>query len=110
RCGPTCSGRPEVMARDRLRDAEDDVRVRPNRRGSRPRTKQRPDHTDARPGMVLVVDRGRYDVLLDDGPQVRAMKARELGRASIVVGDRVAVVGDTSGAPDTLARVVRVQD
>lgn len=60
--------------------------------------------------MVLVVDRGRYDVLLDDGPQVRAMKARELGRASIVVGDRVAVVGDTSGAPDTLARVVRVQD
>jgi ribosome biogenesis GTPase len=92
------------------RDAEDDVRVRPNRRGSRPRTKQRPEHADARHGLVLVVDRGRYDVLLDGGPQVRAMKARELGRASIVVGDRVDVVGDTSGAPDTLARVVRVQD
>lgn len=98
------------MGRRSRGDAEDDVRVRPNRRGSRPRTKQRPEHADARPGMVLVVDRGRYDVLVDDGPQVRAMKARELGRASIVVGDRVDVVGDTTGATDTLARVVRVQD
>ncbi|WP_420112186.1 ribosome small subunit-dependent GTPase A [Pseudactinotalea sp.] len=98
------------MARSLRSDAEDDVRVRPNRRGSRPRTKQRPDHADARPGLVLVVDRGRYDVLLDGGPQVRAMKARELGRASIVVGDRVDVVGDVSGEPDTLARVVRVHE
>ncbi|GAB2617417.1 ribosome small subunit-dependent GTPase A [Pseudactinotalea suaedae] len=98
------------MTRDLQRDAEDDVRVRPNRRGSRPRTKHRPEHVSAIPGMVLVVDRGRYDVLLDDGPRVRAMKARELGRAAIVVGDRVDVVGDTSGAPDTLARVVRVHE
>jgi len=90
-----------------LRDAEDEVRVRPNRRGSRPRTKQRPEHEDARPGTVLTVDRGRYDVLVDDGPRVRAMKARELGRAALVVGDRVDLVGDLSGAPDTLARVVR---
>ncbi len=98
------------MYRGLRRDAEDDVRVRPNRKGSRPRTKQRPDHLDAVSGMVLVVDRGRYDVLVDGGPQVRAMKARELGRAAIVVGDRVDVVGDTSGATDTLARIVRVQD
>lgn len=98
------------MAGSLRRDAEDDVRVRPNRRGSRPRTKQRPEHANARPGMVLVVDRGRYDVLLDDGPRVRAMKARELGRASIVVGDQVDVVGDVSGAADTLARVVRVHE
>jgi ribosome biogenesis GTPase len=35
------------------------------------------------------------------------MKSRELGRAGIVVGDDVALVGDTSGTPDTLARVVR---
>ncbi|WP_420809371.1 ribosome small subunit-dependent GTPase A [Actinotalea caeni] len=90
-----------------LRDAEDEVRVRPNRRGSRPRTKQRPEHEDARPGTVLTVDRGRYDVLVDEGPRVRAMKARELGRAALVVGDRVDLVGDLSGAPDTLARVVR---
>ncbi len=38
------------------------------------------------------------------------MKARELGRRSgVVVGDRVALVGDVSGAPDTLARIVRVE-
>lgn len=91
-------------------DAEDDVRVRPNRRGSRPRTKHRPEHADAETGLVLVVDRGRYDVLLDDGPRVRAMKARELGRAAIVVGDRVDVVGDISGRQDTLARIVRVHE
>lgn len=97
------------MARMR-KDAEDDVRVRPNRRGSRPRTKQRPEHADASTGMVLVVDRGRYDVLVDGGSRVRAMKAREIGRAAIVVGDRVDVVGDVSGRPDTLARVVRVHD
>jgi ribosome biogenesis GTPase / thiamine phosphate phosphatase len=91
-------------------DAEDDVRVRANRRGSRPRTKHRPEHADAETGLVLVVDRGRYDVLVDDGPRVRAMKARELGRAAIVVGDRVDVVGDVSGRPDTLARIVRVHE
>ena len=38
---------------------EDDVRVRPGRRGSRPRTKRRPEHADAAPGMVTTVDRGR---------------------------------------------------
>jgi ribosome biogenesis GTPase / thiamine phosphate phosphatase len=36
------------------------------------------------------------------------MKARELGKGSIVVGDRVSLAGDVSGQPDTLARVVRV--
>jgi ribosome biogenesis GTPase / thiamine phosphate phosphatase len=40
---------------------------------------------------------------------VTAMKARELGRRSVVVGDIVRLAGDTSGAPGTLARVVRVQ-
>jgi len=37
------------------------------------------------------------------------MKARELGRRSVVVGDRVALAGDISGAPGTLARIVRVR-
>ena len=37
------------------------------------------------------------------------MRARELGRKGVVVGDRVALVGDVSGRPDTLARVVRVE-
>jgi ribosome biogenesis GTPase len=38
------------------------------------------------------------------------MRARELGRRAIAVGDRVELVGDTSGAPDTHARVVRIGD
>jgi ribosome biogenesis GTPase len=87
---------------------EDDVRVRA-RGGSRPRTRTRPKHDDARSGFVTAVDRGRYRCLVDGGPVV-AMKARELGRGSIVVGDRVALVGDLSGRPDTLARVVRVEE
>jgi ribosome biogenesis GTPase len=41
---------------------------------------------------------------------VTAMKARELGRNSVVVGDRVALAGDTSGAPGMLARIVRVAE
>jgi ribosome biogenesis GTPase len=87
---------------------EDDVRVRPNRKGNRPRTHIRPKHEDASEGMVLTVDRGRLHVLIGDRTII-AMKARELGRKSVVVGDRVAVVGDLSGARDTLARVVRVE-
>jgi ribosome biogenesis GTPase len=91
---------------------EDDVRVRPSRRGSRPRTKERPAHAQAEHGYVIGVDRGRYTVLAGSGADERvvlAMKARELGRKSIVIGDHVALVGDTSGEPDTLARVVRVE-
>ncbi|HLS16036.1 MAG TPA: ribosome small subunit-dependent GTPase A [Beutenbergiaceae bacterium] len=97
------------MSRSPAQWSEADVRIRPNRRGSRPRTKQRPTHGDAIGALVTGVDRGRYQLLTDDGVPVVAMKARELGKASIVVGDRVDVVGDTSGTPDTLARVVRVQ-
>jgi ribosome biogenesis GTPase len=40
---------------------------------------------------------------------VVAMKARELGRGSVVVGDRVALAGDASGSDGTLARIVRVE-
>ncbi|NBM15358.1 ribosome small subunit-dependent GTPase A [Streptomyces sp. GC420] len=87
---------------------EDDVRVRPNRKGNRPRTNIRPKHEDASEGFVVTVDRGRITCLLDDRIVV-AMKARELGRKSVVVGDRVALVGDLSGDKDTLARIVRVE-
>ncbi|MDT5034464.1 MAG: ribosome biosis GTPase / thiamine phosphate phosphatase [Actinoplanes sp.] len=38
------------------------------------------------------------------------MRARELGRKSVVVGDRIALVGDTSGAPGALARIVRIAE
>jgi ribosome biogenesis GTPase len=96
-------------ARDVRRLDEDDVRVRPGRRGTRPRSKQRPAHQDAASGMVVAVDRGRYTVLVDER-MITAMRARELGRKGIVVGDQVEVVGDLSGAPDSLARVVRVAE
>jgi ribosome biogenesis GTPase len=88
---------------------EDDIRVRPNRRGSRPRTSIRPKHEEAAEGFVLTVDRGRITCLVD-GRAITAMKARELGRKGVVVGDRVAVVGDLSGDKDTLARIVRVEE
>ena len=86
---------------------EDDVRIRPGR-GTRPRSKERPQHLDAVIGDVVTVDRGRYTSLLD-GREVVAMTARELGRRAVVVGDRVALVGDVSGGPDSLARIVRVE-
>jgi len=87
---------------------ESDVRVRPGR-GSRPRTKIRPDHADAVDAMVVTVDRGRRGCALGGDPNRRvvAMRARELGRTPIVVGDNVGLVGDVSGRPDTLARIVR---
>jgi ribosome biogenesis GTPase / thiamine phosphate phosphatase len=76
--------------------------------------------------MVTAVDRGRYTVLVgepgaaesgaeDSGAgdpttvhTVVAMRARALGRKSIVVGDEVRMVGDTGGGADALARIVRV--
>ena len=86
---------------------ESHVRTRPSRRGTRPRTKERPAHEDAVEGVVIAVDRGRYTTRVEDRT-VHAMRARELGRTRIVVGDRVDMVGDTTGAPDTLSRIVRV--
>ena len=92
---------------------EDDVRVRPGRGKSRPRSKERPSHDDAGAGFVVAVDRGRFTCVLgtpdDPGTEIYAVKARELGRKGVVVGDRVAIVGDLSGRTDTLARVVRVE-
>jgi ribosome biogenesis GTPase / thiamine phosphate phosphatase len=87
---------------------ESDVRIRPNPKGSRPRTKTRPDHEDAVEGMVLSVDRGRYTVLVDDHVTTTT-RARELRREAIVTGDRVDVVGDTSGDEGTLGRIVRIR-
>lgn len=59
--------------------------------------------------MVVTVDRGRWGCVLDGDPahHVTAMRARELGRTPIVVGDEVDIVGDLSGRADTLARIVR---
>lgn len=86
---------------------EDDVRVRPGK-GSRPRTRTRPEHSDAVDGMVTTVDRGRYTCLVR-GVSLQAVRARELGRAGrVVVGDQVGLVGELDGKPDSLARIVRV--
>jgi ribosome biogenesis GTPase len=82
---------------------------RPGRRSSRPRTKDRPDYADAETGMVITVDRGRYRVLISDR-DVTATKARQLGRKGVIVGDQVRVVGDTSAAEGTLARIVEVAE
>lgn len=93
---------------------ESDVRVRPNPKANRPRTKRRPAHADAEIARVLGVDRGRYTVLVDeDGPdehQVLASRARELRKQSIVTGDLVRTVGDTSGDEGTLARIVGITE
>lgn len=88
---------------------------RPRRR-TRPRTKEHPDYSNAPVGLVTTVDRGRYRVLMLDesyepvGPRITATKARSLGRKSVIVGDRVRVDGDVSGADGTLARIVEVLD
>jgi len=89
------------------------VRVRPGK-GSRPRSRLRPTHDAAIDGRVVTVDRGRFTVRLDDpgdgAAEVGAVKARELGRRGLAVGDRVGLVGDTSGGPDALARIVRLHE
>ena len=86
---------------------------RPRRR-TRPRTKERPSYDEAVNAVVLTVDRGRFTCRLTgaavdpDAPDVTAMKSRPLGRLGVVVGDRVRVVGDTSGSDGSLARIVEV--
>ena len=88
---------------------EDDVRVRPGRGKSRARSKIRPVHTDVIAAMVTTVDRGRFTTSPLASPEQRmyAVKARELGRKGLAVGDRVDLVGDTSGGDDALARIVK---
>jgi ribosome biogenesis GTPase len=95
-------------------DSHDPESYERPRRHTRPRTKERPAYDDAVPAVVVTVDRGRFTCLLDDGPEkgtvVTAMKARPLGRKAVVVGDRVRIVGDTSGADGSLARIVLVDE
>jgi len=102
----------------RYRD-EDDVRVNNSRQfgasnKARPRTKDRPDYSDAQTAKIIEVDRGRVKALIESNSdssiktEVTAMKARELGKKSVVVGDLVSVVGDLSGTEGSLARVVTV--
>ncbi len=89
---------------------EDDVRVRPGRRKSRPRSKDRPSFDQALPGTVVTVDRGRFTVAMDDDAELLAIKAREIGRKGVVVGDHVGVVTDAKPGTETLGRIVRVDE
>lgn len=89
---------------------EDDVRVRPGRRKSRPRSKDRPSFDQALPGTVVTVDRGRFTVAMDDGDELLAVKAREIGRKGVVVGDRVGLMTDPRPGTESLGRIVRVDE
>ncbi|GAA1171145.1 ribosome small subunit-dependent GTPase A [Nesterenkonia xinjiangensis] len=105
---------------------ESDIRFRPNKRGSRPRTKDTPEHPDAELGRVVTVDRGRYTVRMHQGEDasssgaesrapleervVLGVRAKALRRTPVVPGDVVALVGDTSGEEGTLARLVRIEE
>ncbi|WP_349829524.1 ribosome small subunit-dependent GTPase A [Brevibacterium litoralis] len=96
---------------------EEDYRPRAHKSGTRPRTKNRPAHADAEEGMVVSVDRGRYRVVMSTEladvsagslPVVTCVRAKWLRRTPVVPGDRVRVVGDTSGKEGTLARLVDI--
>ena len=79
-----------ALARERARNG---LSAAANRKALRTKAEKTRQTKDAPPENRVVV----------------AMKARELGRKGIVVGDWVSLVGDVSGTPDTLARVVRVE-
>ncbi len=93
--------------------ADYEARTRPNPKGNRARTKTRPEHSDAVTGRVLTVDRGRYTVLVGEGAEGEheaiASRASELRKQPIVTGDRVDLVGDTTGDDGSLSRIVRIQ-
>jgi ribosome biogenesis GTPase len=92
---------------------ESDVRIRPNPRGSRPRTKRRPGHPDATAGFVIAVDRGRFTVLVDENTpeerRVQATRGSVTRLDRVVTGDIVELVGDLSGRAGSLARIVGVR-
>jgi ribosome biogenesis GTPase len=100
------------VSHDNYGDLDDHSRFERPRRRTRPRTKDRPNYDDAVTGIVVTVDRGRYTVRVPEEPvrTVTAMKSRPLGRQGVVVGDRVRLVGDVTGASGSLARIVEVED
>lgn len=89
---------------------ESDVRVRPNPKGNKPRTKIRPDHQDAVLGFLIGIDKNRYQVLLQESKvQVNATLAKELRKDGPAVGDVVALAGVVTGSQGALARIVRIE-
>ena len=93
------------------RDDDEHAAFERPRRRTQPRTKVRPDYSEAALAHVVTIDRGRYTVVLDEtGEQLTAVKSRGLGRKGVVVGDIARVVGDLTGDDGTLARIVAVQE
>ena len=97
RCSATGSRRAPDGAGDGLVRRVDDVRIRPNRRGTRPRSKDRPAHEDAVPGRVTGVDRGRYTTLVGDGDD-RARRSSPCGPASSAARASSSATTSTSSA------------
>lgn len=90
---------------------ESDIRIRPNPKGNKPRTKNRPEYKNAPVGMVTGVDKSRYHVLLEaEQRMIMATMGKEIRKVGAVVGDRVALSGDTSETEGALARIVRVEE
>lgn len=90
---------------------EDDIRQRPGKHKSRPRTKDRPSHKNSVTGIVITVDRGRFTVNLKNSNYfIYAIKARDLGRKGVVVGDSVELVGVNENNPENMARIIKVNE
>ena len=90
---------------------EDDIRQRPGKHKSRPRTKDRPTHKNSITGIVITVDRGRFTVYIKNlNTSIFAIKARDLGRKGVVVGDFVELVGVDQNNPENMARIIKVKD
>ncbi|NBO79124.1 MAG: GTPase RsgA, partial [Actinobacteria bacterium] len=90
---------------------EDDIRQRPGKHKSRPRTKDRPTHKNSITGIVITVDRGRFTVYIKNlNTSIYAIKARDLGRKGVVVGDFVELVGVDQNNPENMARIIKVKD
>lgn len=89
---------------------ESDVRIRPNPKGNKPRTKIRPGHQDAVLGFLIGIDKNRYQVLIQNTDiQVNATLAKELRKDGPAVGDVVALTGEVTGEEGALARIVRIE-
>lgn len=104
------SGSHALIMRSQRNFDEDDIRSRPAR-STKPRSKERPQYSDASLARVVTVDRGRVTCVTEDHQEFFAISARELGRRSVVVGDLVGVVGipDQGQAREDFARIVRIE-
>jgi len=106
----TTSGANALDMRNQRNFDEDDIRSRPAR-STKPRSKERPQYSDALPARVITIDRGRVTCVTDAHQEFFAVAARELGRRSVVVGDLVGVVGipEADQAREDFARIVRIE-